>query len=158
MPSNMLKSFGLIVSLFCLTVNVESSFSQTTESLKRGVVKVIVEVDGSRKIGTGFIVEKDDYGVNMVTASHVVGDNKKVQIEFYTRRNRKYTATVTNLEGGEKGLALISVEGTVPSRLKVLNFGKPPRSGAILAIGHPRYSGVFWAVVEGNIVGLKEVR
>lgn len=150
----------LVSFLSLLCVFVISSSSQEIESLKKGVVKVSsITVEGKQKVGTGFIVRLEADAAYIVTASHVVEGARKVQVEFFTRRNRPVPARTIGIEGGyPQGLATLLVEDKIPSGLSVLKLTSslPVGGGdSVTTIGFPRIAGVPWATIPGNIIGRK---
>lgn len=132
----------LVSFLSLLCVFVISSSSQEIESLKKGVVKVSsITVEGKQKVGTGFIVRLEADAAYIVTASHVVEGARKVQVEFFTRRNRPVPARTIGIEGGyPQGLATLLVEDKIPSGLSVLKLTSslPVGGGdSVTTIGFP---------------------
>lgn len=152
----------ILPALFLLltTVYTVCVLAQEMTALETGVVKVIAQVHGIQKIGTGFIVRLTQEVAYVVTASHVVEGDKTPQVEFYTRRNLPISAQVVGLEGGDpRGLALLAVRGR--ENLSAGLFALPLASQAHLrggdeltVIGFPRLAGP-WSVSIGNFVSQK---
>lgn len=152
------KVFSACLLLFVLFYSV-FSFAQNGNGIKSGVVKVLVSThEGTKKVGTGFIVQLDSAAVYIATASHVVEGAQKIQVEFFTNRNRPVSAEIIGMEGGDpQGLAVLLVDGKIPSGLSVLEFNPSPVAGGdtVRTIGFPRSAGVPWASTKGGIVGRK---
>jgi len=150
-----------ILLLFVLCMFISSSFAQENITrLKQGVVKIeATTFDEKRKVGTGFIARLEQDAVYIVTASHVVEGASEINVEFFTRRNRRIPAEVINMEGGDpQGLALLLVGENIPSGLLALKLTSSISVGggeSVTTIGFPRISGVPWAVIKGDIVGRK---
>ena len=148
----------LFIYLFLLLrVFVVSSSTLEIEDLKKGVVKITATVAGSKKVGTGCIVQLKANAIYIVTASHVVEGSSKVDVEFFTQRNRIIPAKVIAMEGGDPtGLAVLLIEDKVSFDISVLELSGsiPGRAGdPVTTIGFPRISDVPWAVINGGIVG-----
>lgn len=126
-------------------------------SLVHGVVKVIAEVDGKRRIGSGIVVRREDILAYVVTASHVIEGDPRPQVEFYARRNQPVFARPVALEGGDpRGLATLMIEEGVPEDVNVLMLDpeREVRPGDVVSmIGFPRLIGTPWAMTKGELVG-----
>jgi hypothetical protein len=121
------------------------------------VVKITAEVEGHRKVGSGFIVHRTVDLIYIITASHVVEGDAQPKVEFFTRRNLPVPASVVGLEGGDpKGLALLMVTGQdkLPPGLGTLSLAPSTElkgGDEVTIIGFPQGAGP-WAVLKGNIV------
>jgi formylglycine-generating enzyme required for sulfatase activity len=150
----------LVLFLLLATIYMVCVFAQEMTTLETGVVKVIAQVQGIQKIGTGFIVRLTQEAAHVVTASHVVEGDKTPHVEFYTRRNLPVSAQVVGLEGGDpRGLALLAVQGkeNLPAGLFALSLASQVqlRGGdELTVIGFPRLAGP-WSVSRGNFVSQK---
>lgn len=127
--------------------------------LQAGVVKITSKpAEGTRRIGTGFIVKLEKEAAYIVTAAHVVAADPNPRVEFFTRKNVPVPAEVLpGAEGDDelRGLALLLVRGkeNLPSGLSALfpasassvSGGEP-----IMVIGFPRSAGP-WNVTAGNV-------
>ena len=155
----MVKPLTAIFSILLHLGFLSPAFGQDIESLKKGVVKITAEVEGKRKLGTGFIIQKEGDVIYIVTASHVVEGARHIQVEFFIHRHRVFSAKVLDMEGGDpQGLAALLVADKVPPGLAALPLGKiEDLSGGEPAttIGFPRVTGVPWAVIKGSIMGRK---
>ncbi len=127
--------------------------------LQAGVVKITSKsADGTRRIGTGFIVKLEKEAAYIVTAAHVVVGDPNPRVEFFTRKNVPVPADVLpGAEGDDelRGLTLLLVRGkeNVPSGLSALSpaSASPVSEGeSIMVIGFPRSTGP-WNVTIGNI-------
>jgi len=146
--------------LLLLGFFVTSSSAQDIEALKKGVVKITATTfKGNTKVGTGFIVRQEKDAVYIVTVTHVVDEDPELNVEFFTLQHRQYSARVINVDWEDpNGLAVLLVEGPIPSGLSVLNLTSsvPVIDGdPVTTIGFPLLSSVDWAVNKGNIVGRK---
>lgn len=146
-------------SLFAMLYAV-SLAAKELEDLKPGVV--MIEFEGTRGRGSGFIVKISEDGVVcIVTASHVLNPPHIPQVTFFKQlvpvpaETRKREP---DSDGRAKGLACILVRGQedlIP-KLRALS----PRASISLeggdkayAIGHPQLSKVCWAITEVNVTG-----
>ena len=137
-----------------------TTWAQDLNALKAGVVKITAQpLQGSPKVGTGFIIRQEEGLVYIVTAAHVVAGDQNPRVEFLPRRNVPVPASVLHLEGEDevRGLALLVVRGkdNLPPGLRVLRLA--PATGLsggedIVVIGFPRISAP-WAVSKGSVVG-----
>ncbi len=152
-----MKRSLLTQSLFCLGISLLVAFTGQAQAPESSVTKVTAQADGSRKTGTGFIVQLSEDQAYVVTAAHVVEGDNKPEIEFFTRRNAPVAARIVGLEGGDpKGLALLLVSGraNLPSGLGVLSLAASldlKGGDVVTAIGFPRMAGP-WAIIRGSIV------
>ena len=80
-------SAALWLLLVTFAMQEMSAWAQSLDRQKAAVVKVISQVEGMRRTGTGFIVRLDADAAYIVTASHVVEGDSQPQIEFFTKRN-----------------------------------------------------------------------
>ena len=151
-----------LIGLCCVIVWSATSpaFSLDVETLKKGVVRVTATIEeGKAKVGTGFIVRRQANAAYIVTASHVVESARKVEVEFFTERNRYFLARVIGQEGGDpQGLAVLLVEKDVPPDTIVLQLNQGTQASAgdpVTMIGFPRIAGASWAVTKGEVVGRK---
>lgn len=134
------------------------AFSQETEHLKKGVVKIqVVTFEGTRKAGTGFIIKQDEESLYILTASHIVEGAREIQIEFYTLRNRHIPAKALKMEGGDpKGLAILEVTERIPADVSALSVSSSVslhENDPVTIVGFPRIAGIEWAVTTGIIAG-----
>ncbi len=151
-----------LIGLCCVIVWSATSpaFSLDVETLKKGVVRVTATIEeGKAKVGTGFIVRRQANAAYIVTASHVVESARKVEVEFFTERNRYFLARVIGQEGGDpQGLAVLLIEKNVPPDTIVLKLNQGTQASAgnpVTMIGFPRIAGASWAVTKGEVVGRK---
>ncbi len=127
-------------------------------TLQTGVVKIRVEVQGSPKIGTGFIVQRTWDNIYIVTASHVVDGDKNPEVEFFNQRDMPVTSKVVALEGGDpKGLALLLVRrelDNIPPGLSTLTLAPSVNLESdidVLIMGYSRMVGSL-SSIKGSIV------
>ena len=144
--------------LTVLAVDVVSAQpSNSLEAFRAGVVKIR---NSSGAEGSGFIYQIDRGAKTacIVTAAHVVGDDANPQITFYPQ-HRPVAAEVIytenlQLEGSDRGLAVLLVNQNVPADAAVLRI-----SGVSLAwgdkvsiIGMP-LGRPAWSIIEGRVEG-----
>lgn len=149
----------------CLVVAIGSNFglpqaiAQPIENVNPSVVKIVSQVNGKTKVGTGLVIRLTQNAAYIVTASHVVEGDPSPKVEFYPQRNHSVSARIVGLEGGDdRGLAGLLVEGTLPRGIHPmpLNAQVDVRPGdAVTLVGFPRMAGVPWAVTTGETVGRK---
>jgi hypothetical protein len=143
----------------CLIAFSGTSTAQDLQRQKSAVVKLIAQSDGQTRTGTGFIVKIEPDAVYIVTASHVVEGDPTPLVEFFTARNRRVTAEIVKLEGGDpKGVGLIAVRGQdkIPANLKALAFDADAElEGAddVVTIGFGQGQG-DWAVLTAQVVSV----
>ncbi|NJO94181.1 MAG: tetratricopeptide repeat protein [Hydrococcus sp. RM1_1_31] len=133
-------------------------------SLKRSVVKIIVQSSDQRSVGSGWIVKRKGSKAWIVTNSHVVTSkpNQKaktrIEVEFYSQppseqfRKRKPAKLLqANPIENWRDLAVLEVND-LPNDIKPLSLS--PTSGQlntpVRVIGHP-FAGDDWTVAEGEI-------
>ena len=135
---------------------------QIIEKLKNGVVNIkVTKYDGSPEEGTGFIVQREEDIVYILTASHVVEGSKSRQVDFYPGGRKLFPAEPLHgaIERNDpEGLAIIVVEGNGengemhPDLLALTFSATPPKTEKATAIGFPN-DGPPWHVVKGNTTG-----
>lgn len=127
------------------------------EHLKAGVVKIVAQMKGNTKIGTGFIVRLEKDATYIVTASHVIEGDLHPQITFFGHPGQPHKSEVVRSEGGEaRGVAALIVKGRVPSGLRALKLDPSLRVNdgeMVTLIGFPRVAGTDWAITVGTIAG-----
>ena len=74
------------ISLIC-TILTGFAPVQTIDDVKKGVVKIEAQIEGKRKVGTGFIVKLEKNAAYIVTASHVIEGDAQPRISFFTQPN-----------------------------------------------------------------------
>ena len=102
-----------------LVAFLNAASAQDIDTLRSAIVKIVAQGEGVRQIGTGFIVRLEPDIAYIATASHVVEDASNIQIEFFTQRNRSVEARILKREAGNpKGLAVLTVRGTLPAGIE----------------------------------------
>src|SRR5215213_5080850 len=132
---------------------ISSTVFAQGDRLKPGTVR-ITSGSGQQR-GSGFIVKLDTVQneVYVVTAGHVVGDDKHPQVEFYTRQHRPVAATTIFVrEALDIAILLVSGSENIPSGLMALNLDSQNPSGLeeVFIIGSPRL-GAPWSLMKGYI-------
>src|SRR5438132_11690273 len=96
--------FVPLVALISFSVSLAQG-----DRLKAGVVTIS---GNSGQRGSGFIVKLDltKPEVYIITAAHIISDEKHPHIEFFTRRNRSVNGTVIQNDD-DLDLAIVLVEG-----------------------------------------------
>ena len=150
----------IVLCVYLLLGNISISAAADLNDLKAGVVKITSNPqEGSRKVGTGFIIRVEPEVAYIITAAHVVSGDAQPRVEFFTNRNVSVKGAV--LPGAEvnddvRGLALVVVQGKdqIPKGLRSLSFGTSTDmvSGGeeTRIIGHPGGGG-DWAVLKRDI-------
>jgi S1-C subfamily serine protease len=133
------------------------TWAQDISQVKKGVVKITAQVEGTRRIGTGFVVGLEKDAAYIVTAAHVIEGDPKPSVTFFSQQETPYPGTIRNIEGGEElGLALLMVKAQADLLAKVtmlpLNVNAQLSGGEdVLTIGSPRSAGP-WAIIKGSVV------
>ena len=149
---------GLIMLLGVRLIHAAEVGTLDIARLQSGVVKITSKSsEGTRRVGTGFLVKLEKEAAYIVTAAHVVAGDSDPKVEFFTKRNVSLPVEVLGLEGDDelRGLALLIVKGreNLPNGLMALSLASviPSAEGVdIMVIGFPRNQGP-WAVAKGNI-------
>lgn len=153
------QTLGQLLIVIVIFLGPSLVFSQGIQEVNPSVVKVIAQVNGKTKVGTGLVVRVEPESAYIVTASHVVEGDPSPNVEFYTQRNHFAPARIVGMEGGDdRGLAGLLVEGTVPSDIRPMPLSKQldvQPGNAVTLVGFPRMAGVPWAVTKGETVGRK---
>jgi S1-C subfamily serine protease len=127
------------------------------EHLKAGVVKVMAQIKGHTKIGSGFIVRLEKDATYIVTASHVIEGDPHPQIIFFGHPGQPHKAAVVRSEGGDaRGVAALIVNDRLPSGLRALKLESLLRvkdGEMVTLIGFPRVAGTDWAITPGTVAG-----
>ena len=132
----------------CLAINVVGATN--IEESKKGTVKIVAEVEGNRKIGTGIIVQVGVSECFIVTARHVIVGDPSPGVFFLSTPNRAVSSETIKMQE-ETDLALIRVNQPCPQDVKPLSLDSDVQlSGgeAFNIIGFPRTSGTPWAVTQ----------
>lgn len=145
----------LVCALVCVIASAGGA--QNIEQTQKGVVRIVATAaDGTRRIGTGFVVRATRDTAQIVTASHVVEGATQIEAQFFTQRTTPVAVRVIELEGGDpQGLAALSVTSAVPSDISVFRMNRSARINAgdpVTIVGFPQAGGP-WAVTKGEIVG-----
>ena len=155
---SILRQYFLLM-LYGMTLPVTG---QGSDNLKNGVVKITAcSGESSYQYGTGIVVSVEGSAIFIVTAAHVTQvPNLKIQVEFFSRRNRQLPAKVvaTEDEDDPNGISLLIVEGQNLPSVTPLAFAESnsARGGdPITVISFPLIADVNWAVSNGNVVGQK---
>src|SRR5687768_14804478 len=79
-----------LVALLVALAFVPLAWGQDSEDLKRGVVRITVQADGKRKVGTGFLVCLDQNAAFVETAAQVVEGDPRPQVTFFPEPGRAF--------------------------------------------------------------------
>lgn len=128
---------------------------QAMEALKGGVVRIRC---GS-ETGTGFIVSIKPEMHYVVTASHVVKKDEKIEVEYFHQPGNLVEAQILSIEEDDplRGLAVLTVKRKVPQGVTSLPFAADALlkdNEDVQAIGFPAGAGP-WSVVKGTFNGQK---
>ena len=139
-----------------LFVDLTPAQAQAIDELKEGVVKITATAAGQKRVGTGFIVKIKDKTAYILTASHVV-EGAALVVNFFTNPDKGYKGTTRNMQGGNpKGLAVITVQGSLPEDIRSLslasNFEVKGGESATV-IGFRRSPSIQWGVLQGVLTG-----
>lgn len=160
MNINMITSLLGGVLLLHFLLGASLSHAQSIEDLKNGVVMISTTVDGTTRVGTGFVVKIGNKQVYILTAAHVVELDPNPEVRFFSNQNVSVPATVLHKEGNETtSLAVLVVQGkeNLPSELNWLIVDKMISvSGGedIITIGFPSGAGA-WTVLKGAVASRK---
>lgn len=148
---------ALAFSLALPTVTL-TSYAQTVDDLKRGIVKITTQAEGKTKVGTGVVVRVEKDAAYIVTAAHVVEGDSKLTVTFSSQPQQPLVAQVVGMEGGDPhGLAALRVAGPVPDGVVALPLDQTTKvvgGEALTFIGFPRTLPP-WTVSTGTVSGLK---
>jgi formylglycine-generating enzyme required for sulfatase activity len=133
---------------------------------KQGVVRIRAQAEGQPpRTGTGFVVLLTKQRAYIVTAAHVIKGDPHPQVTFFSQPDSALNAQVLGAESAlgdesdeETGLAVLLVEGHIPSGTRMLDLDTNAEVGggkAITLIGFPRLLSTPWAVTKGIVTGLK---
>ena len=147
----------VLVLLMAVLYPVDPAIAQ---GLDAGVVKLVVtKHDGTRRVGSGFIVRIDNDWAYVVTAAHVVEGGRETGVVFISRRLAKpVPAEVVHQQYWDRrGLALlrVSADGARIAGVRALTWsetGAPAKGQEVLVIGHPRTIS-DWAHLHGWVTG-----
>ena len=139
-----------------LFVDLTPAQAQAIDELKAGVVKITATAAGQKRVGTGFIVKIKDKTAYILTASHVV-EGAALVVNFFTNPDKGHKGTTRNMQGGNpKGLAVITVQGSLPEDIRSLslasNFEVKGGESATV-IGFRRSPSIQWGVLQGVLTG-----
>ena len=134
-------------------------FAATSSPAMQGVVKIVSEFDGKKRIGSGFVVGLDERTAYILTAAHVIEGDASPKISFYSAPTQHVTSHVIGIDGdNRKGLAVLAVDGNIPDELIALSLAQQLTVNGgekITMIGFPRAIGVAWASLSGSVIGLR---
>ena len=151
------KAIQFAVFFFVTFVFVGQINAESMEELKSGVLRITSEVEGIRKVGTGFIVKIDSTGIYAITASHVVEGDPAPKVNFFSQPRNDIEAQIVGTDvSNPKGVATLLIQEDITFSVQVLDFSQETiMTGGqeIAIIGFPIHVGVPWAVSSGNIVG-----
>ena len=132
--------------------------AQDIAQVKAGVVKIMAQVDGKSRVGTGFVVRVGKDAAYIVTAAHVTDGDPKPTVTFFSLAQQPFAAQVIGTEGGDRhGLAALRVAGPIPEGVVSLALDlttKVAGGEAVTFIGFPRALPP-WTVSTGSLSGLK---
>jgi len=143
-----------IVLVFTLIIGVVPQLTSAQEdaSLRSGVVKVMSIHEGTRRVGTGFVVKTEGSNVFIVTAAHVIEGDPTPKIELFTQQNMTVNAAVLK-QDLRYDLALLKVESRQRPMVLELESSPMPRVGdEVITIGFPR-SGGAWLLSRADLSG-----
>jgi len=161
---------GFLLPISVLSLLVDFSpyplRAQDISQAKQGVVSIRAQAEGQLpRIGTGFVVLLTKRRAYIVTAAHVIKGDSSPQVTFSPQPDSALNAQVLGEESalgdeshGETGLAVLLVEGNIPSGTRMLDLDTNAKIGggeAITVIGFPRVLSTPWAVTRGTVTGLK---
>ncbi len=133
-------------------------WGQSSDDLKRGVVKITAQGEGQQpKVGTGVVVRVDKDAAYIVTPAHVIEGDSKPTVTFFPNPQQPFVAQVVGIEGGDQhGLAALLVAGPIPDGVVALPLDvttKVAGGEALTFIGFPRTLSP-WTVSTGTLSGM----
>jgi hypothetical protein len=105
--------------------------------------------------GTGWIVHGQGQQLYLLTVSHVVENCQAISIEFAGTRGRAFPAVLVKNEGGDKGLALLSVANVPDSgnlAKLLLDEARLAKGDQVSTIGSSAGGG-GWSTFQGYLSG-----
>jgi hypothetical protein len=152
---------AFLATVFCLLSTsfvLHDLWGQSSDDLKRGVVKITAQGEGQQaKVGTGVVVRVEKDAAYIVTAAHVVEGDSKPTVTFFLNPQQPFVAQVVGIEGGDpQGLAALRVAGPIPDGVVALPLDlttKVAGGEALTFIGFPRTLPP-WTVSTGSLSGM----
>ena len=150
----------LLVFLILLSESqIAVVFAEESTPLKQGVVKIISEFDGRKRIGSGFVVGLEEKTAFILTAAHVIEGDVSPNVLFYSIPSQQFVSRVIGIDGdNRKGLAVLAVDSNIPDELIALSLAQQLTVNGgekVTMIGFPRAIGVAWASLSGSVIGLR---
>lgn len=144
-----------MASLFAASLSVVATFcfGLEIERQKFGVVKVMVlDEEGMRKTGAGFVVSAETNLLYIMTAHHVVEGARNITVTFFSQPGSfkaKFIVAEPDLD-----IALLTVGGEdkLPQRLETLELGDPrdlKGGDDVWLLGFPQGGG-DWTPTKGH--------
>ena len=105
---------------------VQAIQQQEIERLKRGIVRVVSQMDDQKEVGAGFVISSTSHSALIATALHVVQGARSVTVFFYGDQARPVAAQKLSKHSSTLDLALLEVafppNSPVPASLPKYNF------------------------------------
>ena len=140
------------IAFLLLAFGCPPALAQEAAALRAGVVKVISEVEGKRRTGSGFVVKVDGAIAYIVTAAHVIEGDRNPQVEFFTRQNASVAAQVIK-QDLSIDLAVLKVDAAQKPMVMALEKTTAPTTGdEVIVIGFPQGGGA-WLVSKADLAG-----
>jgi hypothetical protein len=133
-------------------------WAQSSDDLKRGVVKITAQGEGQQpKVGTGVVVRVDHDAAYIVTAAHVIEGDPNPIVTVFPNPQKPFVAQVVGIQGGDQhGLAALRVVGPIADGVLALPLDVTTTAvgGETLTfIGFPRTLPP-WTVSTGSLSGM----
>src|SRR6476660_5961187 len=124
---------------------------EITEKARNSVVIITQRArDGSVEgIGSGFVVSKNGL---IATSLHVIGEGRPVEIRFLN--GDKYSATEIHAWDRKLDLAVLRIDATNLSALKLGDSAEVKQGANVVAMGNPR--GLTHSVVQGVVSAFRD--
>lgn len=105
---------------------VQAIQQQEIERLKRGIVRVVSQMDDQKEVGTGFVISSTSHSALIATALHVVQGAHSITVFFYGDQAKPVVAQKLTKHSSTLDLALLEVDfppsSSVPASLPKYNF------------------------------------
>src|SRR2546423_1093084 len=124
---------------------------EDTEKARKSLVVITQRArDGSIEgVGSGFVVSRNGL---VATSLHVIGEGRPVEIRF--ANGEKYSATEIHAWDRKLDLAVIRIDATNLSALKLGESAEVKQGASVVAMGNPR--GLTHSVVQGVVSAFRD--
>ncbi|NEP00842.1 MAG: tetratricopeptide repeat protein [Symploca sp. SIO2E9] len=144
--------------------NIPTEEEEPLVKVLRSTARIIAEVSGDKKIGTGWVVKRQGNILWIVTNRHVISDKQSkrrsdnIEVEFFSElpdeKRPRYKAKIEKMTdfNDELDLTVLKVKG-IPDDIQPLKFrrGRVSRNTPVRVIGHPFTVDDPWNSASGEV-------